>query len=295
MSSLSSKLVRGQVQLSNLPEQTKWVENDVLDILAANSLGDMASAPTSTKPTAVTGAWGRATRDSKGKYFLEFNVELDFSGNDNHRQFWFAGVQSSSSTEYNISSSMISPTTRVIESKKVSSVSRLSMTLDTIQSSVTMVVSGTLPLTGKPDWFDANREEGFTVLAQIGNATATEPGLLPRYQTEQAFIPDTTAGFSTSDSLHCTRIGNVVTLTPNEVWGHSSSATPSTAAGLIPVDFRPRTDETATTVDYSQTRGVSILVFTDGHITILYRDESGGVNQTSMGNSIWTISYVVDD
>ena len=76
--------------------------------------------------------------------------------------------------------------------------------------------------------------------------------------------------------------------------GHTSSATPRTDV-VIPEGYRPRDKEHQNTFSYSATRAVTVVALPDGDISFLYRDEAGGVNQTSAGNEIWTLTYIVDE
>jgi len=158
MSSLSEKLVRGQVQLSSLPEQTKWVDETIVSLST-----DFGGAVEYSK--------FRCTRDSNGVFSLDFTFAIEgTSGNATHTVTLglggttFAALQALTTS---INSGVVALTT--------ASTNNLVQT----GTSVTAVrVSGTAILTGKPDWFDANREEGFSVLAQIGNATADDAGLV---------------------------------------------------------------------------------------------------------------------
>ena len=56
----------------------------------------------------------------------------------------------------------------------------------------------------------------------------------------------TIEGDFTPFTLHCQRIGRVVTLWADDVVSHSSSFSPQSQSGVIPIDFRPPIDSTAT-------------------------------------------------
>ena len=129
--------------------RTNWVDNSVLDIIGASS------GFTPSPPTGDVTAFARASRDSNGQYSLEFTVKYTKASSDSTR-FTFTGVNlDSSSHEWlGIAASTPNASIRNYYAVVENSGDRIVAQWDGAVSLVSM--SGTVPLTGKPTWFDDN-------------------------------------------------------------------------------------------------------------------------------------------
>jgi hypothetical protein len=122
----------------------------------------------------------------------------------------------------------------------------------------------------------------------FGLATATQAGLVERYQTETVAANGSMSGAN----FVCTRVGNVVTITADATITHSSSALVTSSAGLIPADFRP--SDVAVNIYYVDGSYIAYVdIQTDGTVRLIYRDWTGATSARVNGLEVPSISYVV--
>ena len=190
MTTLSDKLTRGTVPLSNLPERTEWVDDSVLDILGANSLGAMAAIAANQKPTGVTFARGMSYKDSNGEYFFRFQVQVTCGTATDVLRFWFTGLTSVpiNNEYYSINAEDTFEANGQIKLSAKENDSRIFIRKGGA-STATVTVSGDVRLSAKPTWFDANREAGFSINAQVEEATDTTAGLVKATKFQSKTMP----------------------------------------------------------------------------------------------------------
>ena len=118
------------------------------------------------------------------------------------------------------------------------------------------------------------------IVAGNGIANDGKHGLLQYYNTEKVTV--TGSGSFTSGELRLSRVNNVVTVQIAQVCGHASASAATSAAGLIPVDYRP--DNSQGTARFDGSGHINFQVNADGSFTQNYRDFAGATqNRTSAG------------
>ena len=229
MSRLSSKVTRALVPLSNLPERTVWVDDTVLNVTESTSLNFV--------PDNVR---GRCLKDSAGKYVFEFII---------------SGSKDSSSGPINLSMTGISASyNQVITVNQANGTSNAMFysVTDEINTgghtaaNTTEMISGTIVLDTRPSWFDANKEAGFSIAAQVEDATATTTGLVNPTggsSSQQVFGGTYTPVLSnvnmdtlgTANTFYFTRIGPIVTVA-GQISGQVAGAAGDQFTMSLPID-----------------------------------------------------------
>ena len=170
MGVLSARQTRATVPLSNLPERTEWVDNSVLDV-------GTASTGLSNPPTGATNLDGMCYKDSNGVYWLRFNGEI-------------TGMTSAASTRWKFTGVNVDPgayqgcvvawqagsLTTLYAVRENGADNFIAEFSGTITGS--LLIFGDVPLLGKPTWFDANREAGFSIAAQVEPFNGASDGLM---------------------------------------------------------------------------------------------------------------------
>lgn len=100
-------------------------------------------------------------------------------------------------------------------------------------------------------------------------------------------------GFTAGESVKCSRIGNVVTITGTTgSIAHPSNNSPDSAAEIIPASFRPAS--TISNVFWHTTAHIALVSITSaGLFRIEYRDWTGTLSAQSQTGVAPTISYAV--
>ena len=157
MTALSSKLTRGTVPLSNLPERTDWVDNSVMGATVDNG-------------STISYANYQVTKDSNGVYWLEWNMRTNDAGTS------FTHVV----TLTNLGTTFVGGS---FQHAAVYDQAANGCTMNDGTNTFSVSFSGSSKtnftaygkgrLAGKPSWFDANREAGFSINAQVEAALAT--------------------------------------------------------------------------------------------------------------------------
>jgi len=186
---LSSKLNVAQVSLSNLPMQTKMMTDSVVGVTGESvSLGNSEF---------------QCFRDSNGVYSLYINFDGSVGSSSSHTLTLDLGGTTFSGNQA-LSESTLS--TRIARA--------VSGTNTMILSGATTTgvrPNGTVVLAGKPSWFDANREDGVTVLAQIGSGTTTTEGLV--YKPDADSVNITSGDINTTSATFVDVTGTTLTVT----------------------------------------------------------------------------------
>jgi hypothetical protein len=207
MTALSSKLTRGTVPLSNLPERTVWVDENVVSV--SNSNGGT-----------VRRADFQCFKDANNNYSIYYSIFIDGATGSGGHVITLGLGGAVFKTGYDEAG-----TAGV-------GVGRIAYTLQgtsNIQavnggSDATIVIAGFGQLDGKPSWFDANREAGFSINAQVEETTPTTAGLAPARSSLISYM----SGTGTAQ-------GNVIPFdTPYESVGSGFS---NNGSGLFTVSF----------------------------------------------------------
>lgn len=170
MTKLSSQITAAQVSLSNLPERTVWVDDTVLQVVSTSS--GFSNPPVSTPYLEAM-----SYRDSNGVYFLRFSGHLVLSGGADNTRFGFFGCDFNIGNIFRAFSAWETAAERTLYAQGENNQNRLIVQATGNMSVIS--IAGDVQLASKPSWFDANREAGFSVAAQIESATANSKGLLP--------------------------------------------------------------------------------------------------------------------
>ena len=132
-----------------------------------------------------------------------------------------------------------------------------------------------------------------TQIAGINNSTTAD-------STQQFLAIDYRETSKAADSnfdggtFYFTRVGRLVTLEWRGLTHTTmSTSSVSTSSGFIPSGFRPSATTIFNTSYYDETRGENVIVYGTGQIFKVYKNESGGVNQTSCVDG--SITYITAD
>lgn len=169
MTTLSDKLTRGTVPLSNLPERTVWVDENVLQIVATSGGG-------ANNPTAVPFAKARVTKDSNGVYHLEAELSLTRTAGTSIN-FKMAGVSvdNSGTLEHTFQITNDNGGGAPLYARILNDEFQ-ALTFSTTTTGYAASIS--VVLDAKPSWFDANREAGFSINAQVEAFDGVSNGLM---------------------------------------------------------------------------------------------------------------------
>jgi hypothetical protein len=238
MGNLSKKLTRAVVPLSNLPERTSDVDDTTLSVSVSAFGGGTATLNSNSESV------GRVRKDANGVYYFSGTwsgnvttsgsptiIDVDFDG------LTFDNLVSGSNIGYAVYGVTSTDTYGCFANGSSGIRVRGPFPNTTTELYVTVTDA---PLTGKPSWFDANREAGFSIAAQVEEATDTTPGLLPYYKTETKTL-DGDFNFDSSNTLiRFTRIGNVVTITAGAAVGiNTLTVATSATTSFVPAEYRP--------------------------------------------------------
>lgn len=174
MTVLSKNLTRATVPLSNLPERTKIVGNSVLGLTV-----DGAGFGTFSSSTA-----GYCQKSSDGRYWIHVEFHYTGTGNTTGHDIYYNTFSKADSgvgggawidTEGGLGATNI----------KSNIGDRLQVNYATNQD---RGLGGFSFECTKPSWFDANKEAGFSIAAQVEDATATTSGLAPARSSLGAYM-----------------------------------------------------------------------------------------------------------
>lgn len=171
MGVLSARQTRATVPLSNLPERTTFVDETVVPITFSG-----ASSPTGSRCTL------RSYKDANGIYWLQGIMEADGSPLDSDFDlildnaggsitFW--SVQHQSVTASCRSSGVA---VAITEQRANAGANSISIKSDSSLNEVWVEIN--VRLNAKPTWFDANREAGFSIAAQVDAFDGVSTGLM---------------------------------------------------------------------------------------------------------------------
>ena len=296
MTKLSSQITAAQVSLSNLPERTKAVDDVVLKIVEA-STGIVGS----TAATGVDNAWAIASKDANGVYFLDFNVTLTNAGGTAHMGFRFTGVTLAAEVQSFYGGPIAALHGLSYYNGGVDDYFRVQATSNVAE----FTAYGRVKLSGKPSWFDANREAGFSVAAQIESATDTTLGLVKTFNTtltntgvvgdyEEVTVELVNDGAANiNGTIVFVRIGRLVTMGFDEPSGltHDSVTSASTSAGVIPSGWEPGGDRrnTGQALPSPNDQFHVLTVGANGSINCRYLNSSlAAVSKLGMGQQLIT-------
>jgi hypothetical protein len=207
LSALSEKTVKGQVSLSNLPEKTVWVTTSTQPITLANHVGTVSAESSEFM----------CYRDSNGQYVLRMSIGQEYSAADGNFQLHLTGIVFANYSQ-GLAGMAQNGASAVTLRRAASESSSDQISLEVLTGVPDLGTCNKLQITGdvllasKPSWFDANREAGVSIIAQIDEATATTAGLvkiLPivKYSlTSTGYTSNATMDFDTEDSS-LTRVG----------------------------------------------------------------------------------------
>ena len=177
MGVLSARQTRATVPLSNLPERTEWVDDSVLDIVGA-STGTGAA-------TSIHFARARCLRTHDNLYILEFIVNMTTTSGTAGR-IAFTGCDLNGG---NFERAIVGSTVGAANVRRTYREEAQNRIVCEIDAGVATRYGfeGTIDLAGKPSWFDANREAGFSITAQVDSGTPSVTGLAyaPRVQRKE--------------------------------------------------------------------------------------------------------------
>ena len=166
MTALSAKLTRGTVPLSNLPERTKIVDNSVMG-LTIDGQGFGTFRPSTS---------GYCTKDADGKYWIHVEYAYTGTGNTAGHDLYFNTFSKADASEGGGAWAYVDALSAAAVSTRTNIGDRIQITYATNQD---RGIGGFSFQVTKPTWFDANREAGFSINAQVEETTPTTAGLAP--------------------------------------------------------------------------------------------------------------------
>jgi hypothetical protein len=165
MTTLSDKLTRGTVPLSNLPERTKIVDNSVMGLTI-----DGAGLGTFRPSTS-----GYCTKDADGKYWIHVEYAYTGTGNTTGHDLYFNTFSKADASEGGGAWAYVDALSAAAVSTRTNIGDRIQITYATNQD---RGIGGFSFQVTKPTWFDTNREAGFSINAQVEEGTPTTAGIL---------------------------------------------------------------------------------------------------------------------
>lgn len=281
MGVLSARQTRATVPLSNLPERTKQVDNTVVG----------ATCPLGGGTVSYLSAF--CQRDVNGQYWLSLVGRVDF----NTITLTDSTFLTLPGIAFNALRGSFSFATEAVRTGRgVTNTDQLWATTDGGCSVLWWDLY--LPITGKPSWFDANREAGFSITAQVENASASSSGLLPSYEkvtidmAGDNQVASGTAIFIKMDNLVVASFKNVT-----RAGGAGGDFTTATPMAGLPASFRPSSGE----FDVFGRAGAifyGVQISSSGRVNFLTRtssDVSAQASGTGPGANVnLSLSYLVD-
>lgn len=177
MSRLSSKVTRALVPLSNLPERSKWVDETVATI-TSNATGWVFKY-----------AKMRAERDSDGNWRLRGSVSSSRTSTTANANITIAGVVFGANPDLSPIFGSDQPVSYYFGTDGYAQAGTGNMPCGTLTGATAgFNVTFDVAIKDKPTWFDANKEAGFSIAAQVEDATATTSGLAPARSSLGAYM-----------------------------------------------------------------------------------------------------------
>ena len=264
MSRLSSKVTRALVPLSNLPERTVWVDNTVVGATCALT------------GQAIDHFDALVYRDSNGQYVLRFSGRVDFSSATLTNGILFSlpniNFLNGSRDAFNLSTETFQSVRGITNNNGANG----ELWASTSGPCTAIWIDGELQLASAPTWFDANKEAGFSIAAQVEDATATTSGLIPAFE-EGTYTPTASSLVNCSinhmELASYIRVGNSVT-----VWGYVNFFNPGSGDASLQISLPFASNFTAA----NQAAGSGITAWSPDayqtHFMINANTGSGNVN-----------------
>jgi hypothetical protein len=148
-----------------------------------------------------------------------------------------------------------------------------------------LLINFSVPIT---EWSDLGQIPPIGIQLAANGA----PGLISYYKEDTLDVSSSGDFDAAQTPMKLTRIGNVVTLYWQNL-AHSSSSDPATAAGVLPLEWRP--DDAVKQVYAVSSTGITfqIQVSTAGTITFQYRTAAGATSARTNTNNGSSISWIV--
>lgn len=158
--------------------------------------------------------------------------------------------------------------------------------------------SGAINTLGTNDtrsWLQITRLQDSSANQAVGAGTSliadlSERYLLPRIQKATVTLVNSGTGLL-NGTVRLLRIDNFVFVSSAGPITHTSSNTPLSAVGVIPTEFRPAVGH-VNCFFYDENVGKVVAIAADGQLQIFYRNEVGGVAQTTTSTPI-EATYVI--